>query len=531
MEYKDDFRRWAQECVTIRHKTTGQSVPFVLNRPQTMVLDRLERQRRQGLPIRLILLKSRQWGASTLITYYMVWIQLFHARNWHSLICAHTRDTSLTLRAMYRRMLDDYPHPAEGMRMAPCEGMGNVKTVPCCGARVSVASAMNVDAIRGTDLAMAHFSEVAFWPDTPKRRAADLIRAVCGSIPPVPLSLVVMESTGNGTGNFFHREWLRAVEGKSDKEALFIPWFENEMCTMPVTGPLPPLTDYEEELRSRHSLSDGQMLWYHTTAKGHGSPESMRAEYPATPAEAFAASRVNVFHTDRLEELRDGCCEPLRHAEVVCGPMSGGDRLTDVPSGSLSIWSEPNGRGRYICTVDVGGRWEGADWSVISVFDATDPSRLELVAEWRAHEDYDRLAYTAAAIARHYHNALLVVESNSDTSRSLGILERINADGYRNLFQRTTLDSSTGRQEAHFGFHTNRATKAAAVADLVELLRDGRYIERNIAALEELIAYRRLPNGEMGAPEGVHDDMVMTRCIAAYAHRQNRRPPHKPFDL
>lgn len=536
MEYKDDFALWTRECVSIRHKTTGRMVAFELNRPQRLVLGRLERQRLSGRPIRLILLKSRQWGASTLITYYLAWIQLFHARNWHSLLCAHTRDVALTFRAMYRQMLDNYPGSPEGMAMTPCEGMGNVKTVACCGARITVASAMSVDAARGADYAMAHLSEVAFWSDTPRRRADDLVRAVCGSIPPVALSVVVMESTGNGTGNFFHREWMRAVAGESDKEAVFVPWYENELCTMPLTCTpaelRESLTDYERGLQAEYGLTDGQMMWYHATARGYNSPESMRAEYPSTPAEAFAAARVNVFSTESLEALRPECADPLYRADVVCGPGSGGDRVCRTPHGRLKVWGEPRGRGhRYICAVDVGGRWEGADWSVISVFDATSPDALELVAEWRGHDDYDRLAYTAAAVGRHWGNALLVVESNSDTSRSLGILERITADGYRNLYQRTVLDSASGRLEAHYGFHTNRATKSAAVADMVELLRDGRYRERNISALEELLAYRRCADGTMAAPQGLHDDLVMTRCIAAYAHRQTRRPARKPFDL
>ena len=48
----------------------------------------------------------------------------------------------------------------------------------------------------------------------------------------------VYESTANGTGNFFHDEWLRAnkPEGDKDKsqmEPFFVPWFEIELYEKP----------------------------------------------------------------------------------------------------------------------------------------------------------------------------------------------------------------------------------------------------------------------------------------------------------
>lgn len=63
--YFSDFGLWARECVQIYDKGTGAPVPFVLNAPQRMLLSAMEEQRTRGLPVRIILLKSRQWGGST----------------------------------------------------------------------------------------------------------------------------------------------------------------------------------------------------------------------------------------------------------------------------------------------------------------------------------------------------------------------------------------------------------------------------------------------------------------------------------
>ena len=84
------------------------------------------------------------------------------------------------------------------------------------------------------DIAMAHLTEVAFWRNTPSKSPDSLIRAVCGSIAMVPDSVIVLESTANGVGNYFHTEWLRSKAGLSDKEAVFVPWYEIEIYRLPV---------------------------------------------------------------------------------------------------------------------------------------------------------------------------------------------------------------------------------------------------------------------------------------------------------
>jgi hypothetical protein len=70
-----DFEYWAYTCAKIQDKETKQIIPFKLNRPQRRLLARLEKMRMAGVPIRLILLKARQWGGSTLTQIYMGWIQ------------------------------------------------------------------------------------------------------------------------------------------------------------------------------------------------------------------------------------------------------------------------------------------------------------------------------------------------------------------------------------------------------------------------------------------------------------------------
>ena len=62
-----DFAFWAAFLVYISPKQGGEDILFRLNRPQRRLVEKLEEMRIADKPIRLILLKARQWGGSTCI--------------------------------------------------------------------------------------------------------------------------------------------------------------------------------------------------------------------------------------------------------------------------------------------------------------------------------------------------------------------------------------------------------------------------------------------------------------------------------
>ncbi len=553
--FAEDFEFWAATCVKIKDKLTGRLVPFVLNRAQRRVLALMEQQRKAGEPIRLIMLKARQWGGSTLIQIYiyMVWIQMIHAENWHSLICAHVKDTAGTIRGIYSTLLENYPaayvepDPVTGkppaLRFAPFEGARNVRMLPSRGCRVCICSSEKPEAVRGGDYAMAHLSEVAFWTDTPTRTPESLIRAICGSVARAPLTLVVMESTANGPGNFFYREWIRATsERGSDKLPVFVAWHEIDIYTEELRRPAAEvweeLDSYERALWDR-GLTLEQINWYHRKRLEYSTHQQMMAEYPTTALEAFANASAPVFDPARVEALRAGVREPAFTGELRGEHETGPQALTGLtlhesPAGGLRIWEMPaDCRGLkpgYVVAVDVGGRSADSDWSVIAVGRCHPDGTLEIVAQWRGHTDHDLLAWKAAALARWYGDALLVVESNTLETHGEYVLEKV-ARQYRNLYRRQCLSIATGAMESHYGFHTNVATKTAALADLNAALRQGTLVERSAGAIQEMTTYIKQPDGSQGAAPGCHDDMLMTRAIMATVVASDPPRRLKPLPL
>ena len=109
IRYKYDFAFWAAMLVYIKNKGGGDDVLFVLTRPQRKFVTKLEQMRKARLPIRIVLLKARQWGGSTTSQIYMAWLQLIHQKGLNSLIIAHQGSGSDEIKSMFDRMISRYP--------------------------------------------------------------------------------------------------------------------------------------------------------------------------------------------------------------------------------------------------------------------------------------------------------------------------------------------------------------------------------------------------------------------------------------
>lgn len=453
----------------------------------------------------------------------MAWMQLVRHTGWNSLICGHIRQTSRAIKSMYNRLLRHYPKEmlpdgVPAMEFRNFEGSRDVQVITGRDCLVVMGSAKSEDAVRGYNLAMAHLTEVAFWPDTPAFNPEDVMRSVGGTVTRIADSVVALESTANGVGHFFHTEWLRACAGQSDKVPVFVAWHEIEIYRAPVRDAAQlwnDLDDYERRLWD-DGLTLEMLQWYHDKRAEYPNHVSMMAEFPSNDVEAFACNARSVFDLRHIDLMRQDCRPPSAQGDVHADYKSLRNvRFEPAGNGQMKVWEAPRNDARrtdYLVTVDVGGRSEKADYSVILVMCVNDypRARPEVVAQWRGHIDHDLLAWKAAQIAVYYGGALLVVESNT--------LETEATDADAGEFVLTEI----GRRYPHLyrrnnnkpGFHTNSSTKRRAIYGLIAAVRDHIYVERDIDAIDELVTYETTPQGAFQAMKGHHDDMLMTRAIA-----------------
>ena len=572
-----DFPFWAATFCKIKNKKVGEpDCLFRLTYPQRKFVALLEGMRLQNKPIRVILLKARQWGGSTTSQLYMSWLQLVHKQGLNSLIISNFNKGAEVINGMFKKMIEAYPvkmlHEA-GEQYSENEDKyvsvgrsGLSKMVPQRNCTISIGSAESPDSCRGGDYALVHLSEVGLWKATEGKKPEDIVRSACSGVLYKPYTMIVYESTANGVGNFFHKEYVSACSkiAKSQFSPLFISWFDIEMYQLGFA------TDAEKEKfalwllenkNGQQTQSDreepGKYLWSlwesgaslegihwyveeRTKFNDHGQ---MASEYPSDDIEAFVNSGSAVFDKYQVYALRQSTIAPPLHVGDIYGYTDTGEdslrelRFKSDAQGILQIWQMPDNDSdsddfvsdRYIAVVDVGGRSNKADYSVIVVFDRLamiDGGKPAVVAQWYGHIDMDLLAWKAAQIASFYDDALLVIESNTlethdrnrdvDGDQSQAILAQIK-DVYPNLYARKQSEDVIRNGKAKkYGFHTNVSTKPMIISTLVKVIREGMYVERDSRCIDEYLNYEKKPNGSFGAKEGTHDDLLMTRAIGLH---------------
>ena len=562
---KHDYPFWAAMFAYIKRKGGGTDVLFRLNRPQRKLIKRLEKMRKAGKPIRLILLKARQWGGSTAIQIYMAWLQLVHEVGLNSLIIAHQGTGSDEIKDMFDRMIKSYPvemlhelgdaYAPNEPKMVGVGKSGNIFRVPQRNCKIKIGTAERPNSCRGGDYNLVHLSEVALWKETDGKKPEDIVRSACSGILLRPYTMIVYESTPNGVGNFFHKEYLAAKKGLSQFEAMFVAWFEIEQYELPFED---EADKYEfakklfanrrnEEIKSDREepgtylwrlWEKGATLeaihWYVSERSKYTNHGDMASEYPSDDIEAFTYSGRKVFSSEDVEQFRPACRAPRWIGEIYGSADEGekaieGLRFKKEADGRLFMWHDVERSDieevtdRYLVVVDVcKGHTKNADFADILVIDRLfmmDGEPPVVAAEWHGHIDMDKLAWKATQVAAYYNNALLVIESNTlETNNTKGeaeyILTLIHEVYGRQLYARkqSAEDIRQGLPKK-YGYHTNPLTKKVVIYNLKVVIRERLYIEREEACLDEYLTYVETENNVFEAMEGYHDDRLMTRAI------------------
>jgi len=570
-----DFPFWAYVFGRIKPKGGGNDIPFRLRPSQRKLVEQgFENLKIFLEPIRLIILKARQWGGSTCVQLFMAWLQLVHKIGLNSLVIAQDLSTATIITEMFKVAISAYPTRllhGMGESFSPSEtkwaGVGsvqNIHSVPQRKCKITIGSMERPESCRGGDYNLVHCSEVGVWKKTEGKSPEDVVDAATGGMGLDPFTMVVYESTAKGTGNFFHREWQAAKEGKSQFKGIFIPWYdipdrywldfkdgeerkafaqwlyenrnnENVMSDREEPG------KYLYWLWEKGATLEG-IHWYVEERKKYRDHGHMASEYPTDDVEAFTHSGASVFDKYQVDELKADCRPPRVVGDVVGDNINGAEalqhlRFVEDHQGLVWIWEYPEifpdqkVADRYLVTVDIGGRSRKADWSVISVldrFEMKDGGRPVIVAQWRGHIDHDLLAWKAMQVAAYYDNALLVIESNTletkdkernvDGDQSTFILNQIK-EVYENLYARPSGESDNVREgkQVKYGFHTNTKTKPEIISHLIEVVREHLYVERDEQCLNEYLMYE-LADGVYQATPGPdnHDDLLMTRAIGLW---------------
>lgn len=474
--------------------------------------------RAQDKPVRIVALKPRQVGATTIATaliYHatVLWpnqqsqivsmdlesAQAIHEKNDLFYELSSELARPMRARSSRREMLFANPKKHERGRR------------PGLRSRIFVESAKK--ATIGRSMTIHHFlgSEVGYWKDGEERAVAAM-----NAVPELAGTTVILESTANGVGNFFHKMYELAKSGTSDWRAWFFAWFEHPEYRRKPDHQYDArnLDSEERELRERHGLDDEQLTWrrWAIAEKFHGDPIKFKQEYPATDDEAFLLSGRHAFPLEQLQHSERTLERPtpMRVWIKTDGRIAAEGRAQSA----LHVWKPPIPGRQYVIGADSASGIETGDFQAAEVLDL---GNRQQVAEYRSTVDTGDFAAELFRLGIWYNTATLAVEKSMDGVNVLAHL----AQSYPNLYTQEVWDEIGQRVTRKVGWVTDQNSKRLIVNELKNAVRWGQVTIRSAMLLDEMKTYQRDELGRFNAAEGKHDDLVMAFAIAWWVARQH----------
>lgn len=546
----------------------GELIPLRANRAQEILDDVIAKQKKERGYVRAVVLKARQEGITTRIGS-----RNFRAANLlgnlSCVVIGHKEKPTAKIFKMYERFernLDVGMHPGK-----VASNRGQYLEFQN-GSSISVETAGDPEAGRSQTIHRLHGSEVAFWPN-----AAQVYVAIASAVPDES-GEIILESTANGVGNFFHVFWKQAEEGQNDFVPVFLPWFIHEEYQAAVTDEEREQIAQSEDLYERKALDEGfefmgemvkltpeQLMWRRKTLanKLAGDVRKFKQEYPSTPREAFITSGDTFFDTEKLE-LYEYDVRPavLRGTFVTQGE---GFVLQPSEFGYARIWETPRADGLYIIGADTAkgekiaathidtesdNEKGGRDFSCAQVFDL---KTRTVVAQLHGRMEPPEFAKQLNWLSYYYGSrgpggiifpATVAVENNHESGKTT--IKKLSLEHkHPALYYARTWNVRTRKVTSAIGWNTSKVTRGPMLDELSEAIRDYDLVEPgqhaivvfDAATIGEMFTFVRGDDGKPQAQEGTHDDRVLALAIALQAaqsegarHAQSYRPDDTTTD-
>lgn len=529
-----------EELSIVDKEANVRRLADAINWPQRLLVDLVSRNITEGRQTRVIILKARQLGFSTITEALQFALAMRHD-HFRGKVVTHETSANEHILSMTQNYFDTYPY-ADFYRQAN-KSATKLRWLPN-DSRIGVITAKNLAGGRSTTTHFLHGSEVAFWPD-----AGTLMASLGPAIPKTAFSFVILESTANGIGNWYETTWNDAVAGQNDYTPIFIPWQVHDEYTAEHIGVAPvdpkrtPLDDEEERLyrqftsarmddecrtilarvvdddeldrlcapmSKKEALS--RLAWRRYIIRnelakrkdGTNPVDLFKQEYPDCPRVAFLSTGSNVFPLPFLEQTYVSAGSDVGDV----ANRGGRHHFQRAVTGPLEVWKLPTRGERYIVAGDPTFTVRG-DYGCIQVLNRR---TWEQVARYRAKIDPLALGRKMCELGRWYNDALLVPETNKDGSGTIGVILGLD---YPNVWQRQTSDQDANYAGSKYGWFTNTRTKIEALGTLKSLVIDGSLTIHDAHTFREMKNYVDLGMGQYGNANGEeNDDTVMSLAIA-----------------
>jgi len=438
----------------IQHPIQGK-IPFELYDFQDKVVSEFQEHRMN------VILKARQLGISTLTAGYSLWMMTFQ-QDKNILVIATKQEVAKNLVTKVRVMHANLP----SWLKQRCVEDNKLNLRYRNGSQIKAVSS-GPEAARSEALSLLILDEAAFIDKIDDIWTASQSTLTTGG-------QCIALSTPNGVGNWFHKTWVEAEEGRGLFNPIKLHWTVHP--------------DRGDEWRKEQD-----------TLLGIGSA--------AQECDCdFLTSGTGVIDATLLENLRKKACkDPLEKRGV---------------DTNMWVWEPPNYSKNYIVCADV-GRGDSADYSAFHVIDI---ENLEQVAEYKGRINTKDFGNMLVSVATEYNDALLIVENNNI---GWATIQQIIDRDYPNLFYTSKdlqyVDVQHQVTNKHYreekkmvaGFSTTSKTRPLIISKLEEFFREESVVVRSNRLIDELLTFVYI-NNRAEAMRGYNDDLVMSFAIGLW---------------
>jgi hypothetical protein len=452
-----------------------------------------------GRPCKVLVLKARQLGLSTLSEGMIFWKTIF-TEVCNTLVVAQDPGQADYLFSMSRRAYDRLPwwmrpearYEAKG-RYLQLDRKDEYERIlnPGLQSAIFVEAANKYTGVAvGKTLRACHLSELSAWPE------AQVLSTQIFPTLNAPDTLAILESTARGRNNLWYRFWNDVARGKiKDWTPIFIEFFRVKKYSLPIPKNLSfQLTPEEVALKQKIKtarnivITDEQLYWKREKIKEfetlHGDEWLFYQEYPSTSwHEAFQGSGICAFNRRKLQSIRETTvAQPAWVGEIILEDASDktyrlkgqkvgreiGELDPDkVPEAvdvgtRLYIWEMPERGESYYVSADVAHGLVGGDYScaqIIKIGHGLEPDVQ--VACWHGWINPTPYASVLAALGYFYNTAQVAVECNDVGTTTNNELMRVLQ--YQNLFRWKHYDKIKHSITDWFGWYTNSKTSSKSV--------------------------------------------------------------------
>ena len=438
----------------IQHPIRGK-IPFELYDFQEKSVNEFHQNRFN------VILKARQLGISTLTAGYSLWMMTFH-QDKNILVIATKQEVAKNLVTKVRVMHANLP----SWLKQRCVEDNKLNLRYMNGSQIKAVSS-GPEAARSEALSLLILDEAAFIDKIDEIWTAAQQTLTTGG------SCIAL-STPNGVGNWFHKTWVDAEEGRGMFNPIKLHWTVHP--------------DREQEWRDEQDKLLG--------------PSSAAQECDCD----FLTSGTGVIDAIVLERLRkDFCKDPIERRGV---------------DSNVWIWEQPDYTKDYLVCADV-GRGDSADYSAFHIIELETMSQ---VAEYKGRINTKDFGNMLVSIATEYNDALLIVENNNI---GWATIQQIIDRDYPNLFYTSKdlqyVDVQHQVTNKHYreekkmvaGFSTTSKTRPLIISKLEEFFREESVVVRSNRLIDELLTFVYI-NNRAQAMTGYNDDLVMSFAIGLW---------------